>query len=154
MDSMHLSLEDLKSLIPHREPFLFVDEVIELVPGKKVTGKKYFSGKEDFFKGHFPGMPILPGVIIVEMAAQISAFMILAIPSMKNLFGLFTGVEKFRFIKKIKPGTSLIVKSKVLSFRHNFARSEAQVFEGDILIAEGVISAMFIDKGSLEANNG
>lgn len=148
MDSLHLSLDELKGLIPHREPFLFVDEIIEVVPGESVVGKKTFTGKEDFFKGHFPGLPILPGVIIVEMAAQISAFMILTIPSLKNLFGLFTSIEKFKFIKKISSDTTLIVKSRILLFRHNFAKSEAQVFAGDELVAEGVISATFVDKSS------
>lgn len=150
MDSLHLPLDELKELIPHREPFLFVDEIVEVVPGKSATGKKYFSGKEDFFKGHFPGLPILPGVIIVEMAAQVSAFMVLTVPSLKSLFGLFTGIEKFKFIKKISSSTTLIVKSKILSLRHNFARSEARVFVGDELVAEGIISAMFIDKSAFE----
>jgi len=148
MDGLHLSLDELKGLIPHREPFLFVDEIIEVIPGESVVGKKTFTGKEDFFKGHFPGLPILPGVIIVEMAAQISAFMILTIPSFKNLFGLFTGIEKFKFIKKISSDTTLIVKSRILLFRHNFAKSEAQVFAGDELVAEGVVSATFVDKSS------
>jgi len=148
LGNLQLSLNELKELIPHREPFLFVDEIIEVIPGESVTGKKYFSGREDFFKGHFPGMPTLPGVIIVELAAQVSAFMVLTVPSLKNLFGLFTGIEKFKFIKKISSNTTLIVKSKLLSLRHNVAKSEARVFVGNELVAEGIISAMFIDKAA------
>jgi 3-hydroxyacyl-[acyl-carrier-protein] dehydratase len=149
MTNLRLSLEELKKFLPHRDPFLFIDEVIDLHPGKSIVAEKYFSGEEEFFRGHFPGRPILPGVIIIETAAQISALIVLTIPAMKNFFGLFTGVEKFRFIKKVLPATKLTVKAKMIYFRHNLAKSEAQIFAGDELVAEGLISAVFTDRSSM-----
>ncbi len=144
-NELKLSREDIEKILPQREPFLFVDEITNVVPEESVTGKKTFTGKEDFFKGHFPKMPILPGVIMVELAAQVSAFMILTVLKYRSLFGFFAGVDKFRFLKKVIPGQTLIVKARLISFRHNIARSECKIYSGDSLVADGVITAVFID---------
>jgi 3-hydroxyacyl-[acyl-carrier-protein] dehydratase len=136
---------DIERILPQREPFLFVDEITDVVPGESVTGKKTFTGKEDFFKGHFPQMPIVPGVIMVELAAQVSAFMILTVPKYRSLFGFFAGVDKFRFFRKVVPGQTLIVKSRLISFRHSVARSECKIYSSDSLVAHGVIAAVFVD---------
>ncbi len=146
MKSQHLNIEEIKKIIPQREPFLFVDEIIEVVPYKSVIGKKTFFGTEDFFKGHFPGIPVLPGVIIVETVAQISSFIVLIDEVGKNLIGLFAGIEKFRFIKRVTPAATLTVKATLLSYRHNLARSEGKVFVNENLSAEGIVSAFFVSK--------
>ncbi len=143
---LRLNKEQIKKLLPHRDPFLFVDEVVEVIPGKSVVGKKIVREDEPFFKGHFPGMPVFPGVLMVETMAQVSAFIILTIPGMENLFGLFTGIEKFRFRKVVKPGDILIVKSHVISYRHGLAKSEGKIFVNDKVVAEGIIDAIFTDK--------
>jgi len=113
---------DIERIIPQRDPFLFVDELTEVVPGKSASGRKTFSGNEEFFKGHFPGMPIVPGVILIEMAAQVSACIVLTVPEDAGLFGLFTSVEKFRFLKKVVPKQTLLVTSNLVSFRHHFVK--------------------------------
>jgi len=136
-------------ILPQKDPFIFVDEIIDLAPGERVVGKKTFTGKEDFFKGHFPNMPILPGVIIVELAAQVSAFMILLIPKYEHFFGFFAGVEKFRFLHKVVPKATLTVESKLLDFRHNIAKSACKIYLGETLVADGIISAYFVDKAAL-----
>ncbi len=143
---LRLNKEQIKKLLPHRDPFLFVDEIVEVIPGKSVVGKKIVREDEPFFKGHFPGMPVFPGVLMVETMAQVSAFIILTIPGMENLFGLFTGIEKFRFRKVVKPGDILIVKSHVISYRHGLAKSEGKIFVNDKVVAEGIIDAIFTDK--------
>ncbi len=143
---LHLDKEQIKKILPHREPFLFVDEILEVLPGEYVIGKKIVRKDEVFFKGHFPGFPIFPGVLIVETAAQISAFIILTMPEKENLFGYFTGIENFRFKKIVRPGDTLIVKSEVVSYGHGIAKSKAKVFVKEQLVAEGIVSAMFVDK--------
>ncbi len=143
---LRLGKEEIKKLLPHRDPFLFVDEIIEVVPGESVIGKKVVRDDEFFFKGHFPGLPIFPGVILIETLAQVSAFIILTIPGKENLFGLFTGVDRFRFKKVVKPGDVLIIKSRVISYGHGIAKSEGKIYVGDNVVAEGVVSAMFVDK--------
>ncbi len=143
---LRLDKEQIKKFLPHREPFLFVDEIIEVIPGKSVIGKKVVRKEEPFFKGHFPGMPVFPGVLMVETMAQISAFIILTIPGMEHLFGLFTGIEKFRFRKVVKPGDTLIVKSHVISYRHGLARSEGKVYVNNKVVAEGIVDAVFTNK--------
>ncbi len=143
---LRLNKEQVKKFLPHRDPFLFVDEIIEVVPGERVVGKKVVRQDEFFFKGHFPGIPIFPGVILIETLAQVSAFIILTIPGKENLFGLFTGVDKFRFRQVVKPGDILIIKSHVVSFGHGLAKSEGKIYVGDKIVAEGIVSAMFVDK--------
>lgn len=143
---LSLNKEQIKKFLPHRDPFLFVDEIIEVIPGKSVIGKKVVRKDEFFFKGHFPGFPIFPGAILIETLAQVSAFIILTMPGKENLFGLFTGVDKFRFKKIVKPGDVLTIKSRVISYRHGFAKSEGEIYVGGSIVAEGVVSAMFVNK--------
>ncbi|MCD6426994.1 MAG: 3-hydroxyacyl-ACP dehydratase FabZ [Caldisericaceae bacterium] len=143
---LSLNKEQIKKFLPHRDPFLFVDEITEVIPGKSVIGKKVVRKDEFFFKGHFPGLPIFPGAILIETLAQVSAFIILTMPGKEKLFGLFTGVDKFRFKKVVKPGDVLTIKSHVISYGHNVAKSEGKIFVNNKVVAEGVVSAMFIDK--------
>jgi 3-hydroxyacyl-[acyl-carrier-protein] dehydratase len=148
-NGLKLSKGDIERILLQREPFLFVDEITDVVPGESVTGKKTFTGKEDFFKGHFPQMPIVPGVILMELAGQVSTFLILTVPKNRNLFGFFAGVDKFRFLKKVVPGQTLIVEARLISFRHNVARSECMIYSSDSLVAQGVIAAVFVDNETL-----
>ena len=94
-------------------------------------------------------MPIVPGVILMELAGQVSTFLVLTVPENRNLFGLFAGVDKFRFLKKVVPGQTLIVESRLISFRHNLARSESRIYSGDSLVAQGVIAAIFVEHETL-----
>jgi 3-hydroxymyristoyl/3-hydroxydecanoyl-(acyl carrier protein) dehydratase len=148
-NEVKLSKKAVLKILPQKDPFIFVDEIIDLVPGERVVGRKTFTGKEDFFKGHFPNMPILPGVIMVELAAQVSSFMILVIPKYEQFFGFFAGIEKFKFLRKVIPEVTLTVESKLIEFRHNIAKSACKIYSGDKLMAEGVVSAYFVDKSSL-----
>ncbi|MGB9667072.1 MAG: 3-hydroxyacyl-ACP dehydratase FabZ family protein [Candidatus Cryosericum sp.] len=149
-----LKREDIERLLPQREPFLFVDELMDVMPGKSVTGRRTFTGNEEFFRGHFPGMPIVPGVILVEMAAQVSACTVLTVPDYSDLFGLFASVEKFRFLKKVVPEQTLIVKSRLILFRHNVARSECKIYRDDVLVADGVLNAAFVHRETLGEGGG
>jgi 3-hydroxymyristoyl/3-hydroxydecanoyl-(acyl carrier protein) dehydratase len=85
----------------------------------------------------------------MELAGQVSTFLILTVPKNRNLFGFFAGVDKFRFLKKVVPGQTLIVEARLISFRHNVARSECKVYSSDSLVAQGVIAAVFVDNETL-----
>lgn len=95
---------DIQKIIPHRYPFILVDRIVEIVPGKKAVGIKNVTINEPFFQGHFPGNPIMPGVLIVEALAQLGATALLSIEENKGKLGVFTGIDKFRFRKQVVPG--------------------------------------------------
>jgi 3-hydroxyacyl-[acyl-carrier-protein] dehydratase len=95
------------SVIPHRPPFLFVDEVTSLTPGEKITGRWRLTGDEAFFAGHFPGRPTLPGVLMVEALAQLGAVLLLSEPRYHGYLPLFGGIDKARFRRQVRPGETL-----------------------------------------------
>jgi len=147
----NLSKSDIEKILPHRAPFLFVDEVIEVGVGSYVIGKKVFKEDEYFFKGHFPNNPIVPGVILIEFSAQVSAFMILLNDDYKDTFGYLSEVEDFRFLRKVLPEMEVYCRSELLDFRHNIARTKVEIFNGDTIFSKGVIKAYFVDtKGGLK----
>lgn len=102
-----MSLPDPKELLPHREPFLLVDELVELVPGQRVSGAWHLTGNESFFAGHFPGRPTLPGVLMLESLAQVGACGVLSEPRFAGRLPLFGGAAKVRFRRQVVPGEQL-----------------------------------------------
>jgi 3-hydroxyacyl-[acyl-carrier-protein] dehydratase len=104
-----MTLPAPKSLLPHREPFLFVDELVELVPGERVTGTWTLTGDEDFFAGHFPGRPTLPGVLMLESLAQVGACGVLSEPRFEGKIPLFGAAAKVKFKRQVTPGDTLEV---------------------------------------------
>ena len=102
-----LQVVDVEDVIPHRPPFLLVTSVTELVPGREARGFWQLTGEEDFFKGHFPGRPTLPGVLMVESLAQLGAVAVLAMPECAGSIPLFGGIDRARFRRQVVPGDRL-----------------------------------------------
>ena len=109
-----LNKEEIKGIIPQREPFLMIDEVEEYTPGESAIAYKNVSEDEYYFKGHFPGNPIMPGVLIVESLAQTGAVAILSMEENKGKNALFGGIDKLRFKKQVVPGDRLKLEVKII----------------------------------------
>ena len=125
--------EVIEQIIPHRDPFLFLDEVLELEPGVRVVARKQVRGDEWFFPGHFPGRPIMPGVIIVEALAQAGAVAVLSVEENRGRLALFAGIDDVRFKRIVSPGDELTLTCEVDSARKRVGRGHAvATVEGEI----------------------
>lgn len=140
---MLLDREGIKALIPHREPFLLIDRITELEPGVRAVAEHDFDGTEWYQAGHFPGNPIVPGVILVESMAQCATVMAMSMPEYRDGLGLFAGIEEMRFKRMVKPGDTGRFEAVMDKFRRGFAKVNVKTYVGDELAAEGAILAVF-----------
>jgi 3-hydroxyacyl-[acyl-carrier-protein] dehydratase len=133
----------IERLIPHRDPFLLIDRITELEPGVRAVAEHTFTGDEWYQAGHFPGNPIVPGVILVESMAQSATVLAMSLPEYRNGLGLFAGIEEMRFKRMVKPGDTARFEAVIEKMRRGFARVNVKTYVGDELAAEGVIQAIF-----------
>jgi 3-hydroxyacyl-[acyl-carrier-protein] dehydratase len=132
-----LSARQIQEIIPHRYPFLLVDRIVELDEGRRAVGIKNVTINEPFFQGHFPGNPVMPGVLIVEAMAQVGAVVLLKLPANAGKLGLFAGIDKCRFRQQVRPGDQLRLEVEFLKIRGNIGKAQARAFVGDQVAAEG-----------------
>lgn len=111
---MKLSTKEIMEIIPHRQPFLLIDTIEELEPGKRGVGRKCVTYNEPFFGGHFPGEPVMPGVLIVEALAQVGAVVILSCPEFKGKTAYFGAINSAKFKRKIVPGDVLTLEVEMI----------------------------------------
>ena len=109
-----LGIKEIQDIIPHRHPFLLVDVIEELVPGERATGYKCVTYNEPFFQGHFPEMPVMPGVLILEALAQVGSVAMLSLEENKGKVGFFGGIDKAKFKRKVLPGDKLKLECEII----------------------------------------
>ena len=135
---MEMSRKDIENIIPHRDPFLLLDKIVKIDYGKRIKAIKYVKKDEPYFKGHFPGIPIMPGVLIIETIAQAGAVLMLMRPENKGKLVLFAGINRARFKRIVKPGDELTIELELKNSRRNIGRAIGRVTVGDevVCIAE------------------
>ena len=132
-----LNKEEIKEIIPQREPFLMIDEIEEYKPGESAIGYKNVDESEWYFKGHFPGNPIMPGVLIAESLAQTGAIAILSMEENKGKNALFGGIDKMKFKKMVTPGDRLKLEVKIIKRKGPIGVGEAIATVNEKLAAKG-----------------
>ena len=132
-----LDAKQILDLLPHRYPFIMVDRVLEIEPGRRVVAIKNVSVNEPYFQGHFPGHPVMPGVLILEALAQAGAVALLAAPEHRGKLGLFAGLEGVRFRRQVVPGDQLRLEVEITRLRGSIGRGNGKAYVGGELVAEG-----------------
>lgn len=118
-----LNRKDIEKIIPHREPFILIDEVLNVEAGKRIIAVKHVKPDEYYFKGHFPGNPVMPGVLMIEAIAQAGAVAVLMLPQFSGKIVLFAGIDKARFKRIVRPEDTLKIEVDILDFRRNIGKA-------------------------------
>ena len=136
---------EIQKILPHRYPFLLVDKITEFEEGKRMKGIKNVTANEPQFTGHFPGNPIMPGVLITEALAQVGAVMLLSMPENKGKLGVFTGINNFKFRRQVVPGDTLVLEAELLTYRHGMGKAQVKATVEGQMAAGGEISFAVVD---------
>jgi 3-hydroxyacyl-[acyl-carrier-protein] dehydratase len=145
--SQTLDITQIQRLLPHRYPFLLIDRVQEMTRRQRIVALKNVTINEPFFQGHFPGYPIMPGVLIVEAMAQAGGTLLLSeIPDRDSKLMFFTGIERARFRRPVTPGDQLRLEVEVLAWRQTAVRMQGKAFVGEKLCCEAVITCQLVER--------
>jgi len=142
-----LDIDDILRILPHRFPFLMIDRVIEITRKERIVAIKNVTINEPFFAGHFPNLPIMPGVLIVEAIAQAGGALLLTeVEDRADKLMVFTGIERARFRRPVVPGDQLRIEVEVKAWRVSAVRMEGKVFVGDKRVAEATVTCQLVDR--------
>ncbi|GGA43950.1 3-hydroxyacyl-ACP dehydratase FabZ [Paenibacillus physcomitrellae] len=134
-----MDVREIQQIIPHRPPFLLVDRILEMEPGKRAVGIKNVTINEPFFTGHFPDYPVMPGVLITEALAQVGATAILTLEDNKGKIGFLAGLDGFRFRGQVVPGDTLRLEVEIIRVKGSIGKGKAVAKVEDKVVAEGEI---------------
>jgi len=146
-DKKSLDITGIQAILPHRYPFLLIDRVIEIERKKRIVAIKNVTVNEPYFAGHFPGYPIMPGVLMVEAVAQAGGALLLTeIPDRDQKLMVFTGIERAKFRKPVTPGDQLRIEVDVLAWRSTAVKMQGNVRVGDKLVCEAVVTCQLVSR--------
>jgi 3-hydroxyacyl-[acyl-carrier-protein] dehydratase len=144
---MTLDINGIQKILPHRYPFLMLDAVVEMERLKRIVGIKNVTINENFFAGHFPGKPVMPGVLIIESMAQAGGVLLLhEVPDRDSKLMYFVAIDDARFRRPVIPGDQLRVEVNVLSWRSNFCKLEGKASVDGQLAAEATLMCKMVDR--------
>jgi len=144
---MTFNIQEIMDFLPHRYPFLLIDRVVEFEPARRLVAIKNVTINEPFFQGHFPGYPIMPGVLVVEAMAQAGGIIMMAeMPDREKKLVVFTGIERAKFRRPVTPGDQLRIEVEVLSFRIRAGRIEGKAYVGEKLACEATLTCQVVPR--------
>jgi len=141
-----MNIKDIQNLLPHRYPFLMVDRIVEIEPEKRAVGIKNVTINEEFFQGHFPGNPIMPGVLIIEALAQVAGILAFQSGASEGRSVYFLSIEKAKFRRPVVPGDQLRLEVSIVQSRGNVWKFSGNALVEDKIAAEAEFTAMVTDR--------
>jgi beta-hydroxyacyl-ACP dehydratase FabZ len=140
-------VQKIMQFLPHRYPFLLVDRIVEFEELKRIVAVKNVTFNEPYFQGHFPGVPIMPGVLIVEAMAQAGGVLVFkTLPDREKKLVFFMGIENAKFRKPVRPGDQLRIEMTVVRVKSRVGKLRGKAFVGDVVVAEAGITFSLVDK--------
>lgn len=146
-----LGIEDIMNILPHRFPFLMVDRIVECDDKQRIVGIKNISANEWFFQGHFPQMPVMPGVLQLEAMAQTGGILLVRAAGLANAgIPFFMSIDKVKFRKVVKPGDQMRIEVEITKMRSRSAKFQAKIYVDDLVVSEAELMCMFTGEGGSE----
>jgi 3-hydroxyacyl-[acyl-carrier-protein] dehydratase len=144
---MTFNIQEIMDFLPHRYPFLLIDRVVEFEPAKRLVAIKNVTMNEPFFQGHFPGLPIMPGVLVIEAMAQAGAIIMMTeMPDRETKLAVFTGIEKAKFRRQVTPGDQLRIEVEVLAFKSRVGRMEAKALVDGKVACQAILTCAVVPR--------
>ena len=141
-----MDIEEVMKLLPHRYPILLVDRIIECDDEKRIVAIKNVTANEPFFQGHFPGMPIMPGVLQLEAMAQAGGILLIRMSGTGGKIPYFMSIDKAKFRKVVRPGDQMRIEVEIVNMRRNAAKFKAQAFVDDAVVSQAELMCMITDQ--------